>query len=122
MSVIHTCQIKLHRTLYQVQKVSKQFTSKFGIISRVDVLDNQGSSSFKFNSSFVIWRNVRMFLDTTTFINHHVDKCTIYQNTINNVPNLFMWIRVVPHQFDITTIFKVARIRRFLGESHILTP
>ena len=48
-----TCYIKLHCTLilYQVQKASNQFTSKVGIVSRVDVIDNQGSSSFNFNSS-----------------------------------------------------------------------
>ena len=122
MSVICTCHNKLHCTLYQVQKASNQFTYKLGIISRVDVLDNQGSSSFNFNSSFVRWRNFRMFLDTTTVINHHSDKCTIHKNTIDNVLNLIMWISVVPHQVGITTIVKVAWLRRFLGEMHIHTP
>ena len=122
MSVIHTCHNKLHCTLYQVEKASNQFTSKLGIISRVDVLDNQGSSSFNFNSSFVRWRNTRMFLDTMTVINNHSDKCNIYQNTIDNVLNFIMWISVVPHQVGITTIVKVAWIRRFLGETHIHTP
>ena len=51
MPVMFTCYIKLHCTLYQVQKASNQFTSKVGIVSRVDVIDNQGSSSFNFNSS-----------------------------------------------------------------------
>ena len=121
MSVIRTCHNKLHCTLYQVQKASNQFTSKLGIISRVDVLDNQGSSSFNFYTSFVRKWNIRMFLDITTVINHYLDKCIIYQNTIDNVLNLIMWISVVPHQVDITTIFKVAWIRRFLGEAYIHT-
>ena len=63
-----------------------------------------------------------MFLDTTIAINHHSDKCTIYQNTVDNVLNLIMRISVVPHQVGITTIVKVAWIRRFLGEMHIHTP
>ena len=88
MPVIRTCHNKLHCTLYQVEKASNQFTSKLGIISRVDVLDNQGSSFFNFYSSFVRWRNFGMFLDTTTVINYHSDKCTIYQNTIDNVLNV----------------------------------
>ena len=54
---------------YQVHKASNEFTVKFGIVSRVDVLDDQGSSSFNFNSSFVRMWNIRMFLDTTTAIN-----------------------------------------------------
>ena len=121
MSVIRTCHDKLHSTFYRVDKPSNQFTSKFGIVSRVDVLDNQGSSSFNFNSSFVRWRNVRMFLDTMTVINHHFDKYTMYQNTIDNALNVIMWISVVPHQVGITIIVKVAWIRRFLGETHIHT-
>ena len=63
-----------------------------------------------------------MFLDTTAVVKNHSDKCTIYQNTVENAPNLIMWISVVPHQFGITTIFKVAWIRRLLGETHIHTP
>ena len=47
-----------------IKIISNQFTCKFSIFSTVDVLDNQGSSSFNFNSSFVRWRNFRMFLDT----------------------------------------------------------
>ena len=46
-SVIHTVHNKLHYTFYCVHKASCHFTFKFGIVSRVDVLDNQGSSSFK---------------------------------------------------------------------------
>ena len=95
MSVIRTCHNKLHCTLYQVQKTSNQFTSKFGIVSRVDVLDNQGSSFFKFYSSFVRKWNFRMFLDTTTVINHHFDKCTIHKNTIDNGLNLIMRISLL---------------------------
>ena len=121
MSSIRTCHNKLNWTDY-VEKASPYFTSKFGIVSRVDVLDNQSSSSFNFNSSFVRWRNIRMILDTTTVIKHHFDKCTIYKNTIGNVLNLIMWISVVPHQVGITTIVEVAWIRRFLGETHIHTP
>ena len=90
MSVIRTCHNKLHCTLKSVDKASNEFTVKFGIVSRVDVLDYQGSSSFNFNSSFVRWRNFGMFLDTTTVINHHSDKCTIYQNTIDNVMNAIL--------------------------------
>ena len=122
MSVIRTCHTKLHYTLHQVQKASNQFTSKFGIVSRVDVLDNQGSSSFNFDSSFVRWRNFRMILDTTTVINHDFDKITTNQNTVGNVQNFILWISVVPHQFGITTIGKEAWIRRFLSEMHIHTP
>ena len=122
MSVLCTCHNKLHCTLKRVKKASNEFTVKFGIVSRVDVLDNQGSSSFNFNSSFVRWRNTRMFLDTMTVIKNHSDKCTIYQNTIDNVLNFIMWISVVPHQVGITTIVKIAWIRRFLGEVHIHTP
>ena len=122
MSVIRTCHNKLHCTLKSVDKASNEFTVKFGIVSRVDVLDYQGSSSFNFNSSFVRWRNFGMFLDTTTVINHHSDKCTIYQNTIDNVMNVILWVGVVPHQVGITTIVKVAWIRRFLGKTHICTP
>ena len=122
MSVIHTCHNKLHCTLKNVDKASNEFTSKFGIVFRVDVLNNQGSSSFNFNSSFVRWRNVRMFLDTTTLINYHSDKYTIYQNTIDNALNDIMWVSVVPHQVGISTIVKVAWIRRFLGETYIHTP
>ena len=122
MSVIRTCHNKLHCTLKSVDKASNEFTVKFGIVSRVDVLDYQGSSSFNFNSSFVRWRNFGMFLDTTTVINHHSDKCTIYQNTIDNVMNVILWVGVVPHQVGITTIVKVAWIRRFLGKTYICTP
>ena len=122
MSVIRTRHNKLHRTLKSVDKASNEFTVKFSIVSRVDVLDNQGSSSFNFNSSFVRWRNTRMFLDTMTVIKNHSDKCNIYQNTIDNVLNFIMWISVVPHQVGITTIVKVTWIRRFLDETHIHTP
>ena len=122
MSVIRICHDKLHSTFYRVDKPSNQFASKFGIVSRVDVLDNQGSSSFNFNSSFGRWWNVRMFLDTMTVINHHFDKYTMYQNTIDNALNVVMWISVVPHQVGITIMVKVAWIRRFLGETHIHTP
>ena len=62
-----------------------------------------------------------MFLDTTTVINHHFDKCTVYQNTIDNALNVIMCINVVPHQVGITTIVKVAWIRRFLDKMHIQT-
>ena len=122
MSIIRTCHNKLHCTLYIVRKASPHFTSKIRIVSRVDVLDDQGSSSFNVNSSFVRWRNFRMFLDTTSVTNHHLDKYSIYQNTIDNVLNLIMWISVVPHQVNITAIVKVAWIRRFLGKTHIHTP
>ena len=98
MSIIRTCHNKLHCTFYQVGKASPNLTFKFSIVSRVYVLDNQGSSSFNSNSSFVRWRNIRIFLDTMTTINHHFDKCIIYQNTIDNVLNAIMWISVVPHQ------------------------
>ena len=120
--VIHTCHNELNCTSNVHKEASHHSTSKFGIVSRVDVLDNQGSSSFNFNSSFVRWRNTRMFLDTTTAIKNHSDKCTIYQNTIDNVLNFIMWISVVPHQVGIATIVKIAWIRRFLGETHIHTP
>ena len=122
LSVIRTRYNKLNRTLYLVDKASKHITTKFGIVSRVDVLDYQCSSSFNFNSSFVRKWNIRMFFDTTTVINHHLDKCTIYQNAIESALNVIMWISVVPHQVCITTIAKVAWIRRFLGETHIHTP
>ena len=122
MSVIRTRHNKLHCTLKSVDKASNEFTVKFGIVSRVDVLDNQGSSSFNFNSSFVRWRNVWIFLDTKTVIDHHFDKYTIHLNFIENVLNFIMWISVVPHQLGITTIVKVTWIRRFLGETHIYTP
>ena len=122
MSVISTCHNKLNCTFYWVGKASPYFTFKFGIVSRVDVLYDQGSSSFNFNSSFVRCRNIRIFLDTMTAINHHSDKFTTNQNTIENVLNVIMWISVVPHQVGITTIDKVAWIRRFLGEMHIHTP
>ena len=62
-----------------------------------------------------------MFLDTMTVINQHFDKYTIDQNTIDDVLNFIMWISVVPHQVGITTIVKIAWIRRFLGEMHIHT-
>ena len=122
ISVICTCHNKLHCTLKSVDKASNEFTVEFGIVAMVDVLDNQGSSSFNFNSSFVRWRNVQMFLDTKTVIDHHVNKYTIHQNFIKNVLNFIMWISVVPHQLGITTIVKVAWIRRFLDEMHIHTP
>ena len=122
MSVIRTYHNKLNCTFYQIPKASPCFSFKFDIVSRVDVLDNQGSSSFNFNSSFVRWRNVRMLLDTTTVINHHCVKYTIYQNTIANALNFIMWISVVSHQNGITTIVKVAWIKRFLSETHIHTP
>ena len=122
MSVIRTCHNKLHCTLYRVGKASPHFTFKYGIVSRVDVLDNQGSFFFNLNPSFVRWRNSRMFLDTATVIKHHSFKCTIYQNTIDNALNVIIWISVVPHQVGIATIVKVAWIRRFLGETHIHTP
>ena len=121
LSELHTCHNKLHCTFYFVRKASQHFTFKFGVVSRVDVLDNQGSSSFNFNSSFLRQRNRRMFLDMTV-IKNHSDKCTIYQNTIDNALNLIMWISVVPHQVGITTIVKIAWIRGFLGEMHIHTP
>ena len=121
MSLIRTCHNKLHCTFYWVRKASKHITLKFSIVSRVDVLDNQGSSSFNFNSSLVRLRNVRMFLDTKTAIHQQSDKCIFYQNTIDNVLNFIIWIIVVPHQLGITTIVKVAWIRRFLGEMHVHT-
>ena len=121
MFVILTCHNKLNCTFNCFDKASNEFTVKFGIVSRVDVLDNQGSSSFDFNSSFVRWRNIRTFLDTMTALHHYFDKCTTYQNTIDNVLNLIMWISVVPHQVGITTIVKIAWIRRFLGEMNIHT-
>ena len=120
MSVIHTCHNKPDFTCNV--PFFPYWTFKFGTVFRFDVLNNQCSSSFNFNSSFVRWRNVRMFLDTTTVINHHSDKCTIYQNTIDNVLNLILWISVVPHQVGVTAIVEVAWIRRFLGEIHIHTP
>ena len=116
-SVICTCHNKLN-CIFNFPS-SPYHTSKFSIVSRVDVLDNQGCSSFNFNSSFVGNWNIRMFLDTTTVINHHSDKCTIYQNTIDNVLNLILWISVVPHQVGVTAIVEVAWIRRFLDETHI---
>ena len=97
-------------------------TATRSIVSRVNVLDDQGSSSFNFNSSFVRMWNIRMFLDTTTVINHHSDKCTIHKNTIDNGLNLIMRISVVPHQLGIITIVKEAWIRRFLGETHSHNP
>ena len=63
-----------------------------------------------------------MFIDTITVIKHHFDKCTIYQDTIDNVLNLIMCISVVPHQVGITTIVEVAWIRRLLDETQIHTP
>ena len=122
MSVIHTCHNKLNCTFKIPCKASLHFTFKFGIVPRVDVLDNQGSSSFNFNSSFVRWRNFRMFLHTTTIIKNHSGKCTFYQNTKESTLNLIKWISVVPHQVGITTIVKIAWIRRFPGETHIHTP
>ena len=44
----------------------------------------------------------------------------IYQNHEENAVH-FMWISVVPHQVGITTIVKVAWIRRFLSEMHTHT-
>ena len=120
-SVIHTCHNKLHSTLFFGDRVSPYLTSKLGVVSRVDVLDYQSSSSFNFNSSFVRWINRRMFLHTTTAIHKQSGKYIFYQYTIDNVLNPIMWIIVVPHQVGITTIFKVAWIRRFLGETHIHT-
>ena len=122
MSVIRTCHNKMHCTIHLAKKASCELTFKFGIVSRVDVLDNQGSSSFNFNSSLVRLRNVRMFFDTKTAIHQQFDKCIFYQNTVDNDLNLIMWISVVPYQVGITTIFKVAWIWRFLGETHIHTP
>ena len=121
MLVIHTCHNKLNRTGKCVDR-SVQFTSKFGIVSWVDGLDNQGSSSFNFNSSFVRKRNRRMFLDTIAVIDYHFEKCTVYHNAKGNALNRIMCISVVPHQVGITTIVKVAWIRRFLGERRIHTP
>ena len=121
MTVICTCHNKLHITLRR-DYASPEFTLKFSIVSRVDVLDNQGSSSFNFNSSFERFRNFRMFLDTKTVINQHFNPITIYQNIIDNALNAILWISVVPHQVGITTIDKVAWIRRFLGEMQIHTP
>ena len=101
-------------------KPSYEFTFKFSTVSRVDVLDNQGSSPFNFNSSCVRWRNIRMLLDTIVVSINHSDICTIYQNHEENAVH-FMWISVVPHQVGITTIVKIAWIRRFLSEMHIHT-
>ena len=120
-SVIHTCHNKLHCSFYRVEKASPHFTFKSGIVFRVDVLDNQGSSSFNFHSSFVRWRNITMFLDTMTVINNHFDKCTSHLNTIESALNIIMWISVVPHQVGITTIVKVDRIIRFAGKTHTHT-
>ena len=75
--------------------------------------------TFNFNSSFVRWRNWRMFLQIMTVVKNHCFKFTIYQNTVGNGCNFIMWISVVPHQVGITTFVKVAWIRRFLGEFHI---
>ena len=122
MSEIHTCHNKLNCMYNWSKKASCEFTFKFSIISRVNVLDNQGSSSFNFNSSSVGLRNIWMFSDTTTFSNNHSDICSINQNTIDNSLNFIMWISVVPHQLGITTIVEVAWIRRFLDEMHICTP
>ena len=118
MSLMHTCHNKLNCTFNTPWKASPHSTFKFGIVSRFDVLDDQGSSSFNFHSSFVRWENVRMFLDTTTVIKHHSHKCTIYQNTIDNVLNLILRIGVVPHQLGATAIIEVAWISRLLGETH----
>ena len=63
-----------------------------------------------------------MLLATMTAINYHSEKITIYQNTIGDVLNFVFWISIVPHQFGITTIVKVAWIRRLPGEMHIHTP
>ena len=122
MSEIHTCHNKLNCMYNWSKKASCEFTFKFSIISRVNVLDNQGSSSFNSNSSSVGLRNIWMFSDTTTFSNNHSDICSINQNTIDNSLNFIMWISVVPHQLGITTIVEVAWIRRFLDEMHIHTP
>ena len=94
-SVIHTCHNKLHCTFYRVEKASPHLTFKSGIVFRVDVLDNQGSSSFNFHSSFVRWRNITMFLDTMTVINHHFDKCTSHLNTIERT----FWWAFTPEKF-----------------------
>ena len=110
ISVILTCHNKLNCTFNFPWWASPHSTFKLGIVSRVDVLDNEGSSSFDFNSSFVKWGNVRIFSDTLTVINYQADKCIIYQNTIDNELNVIMWISVVPHQVGITTIVKVAWI------------
>ena len=53
MSVIRTCHNKLNCTFNLAWKASPHFKFDFGIVFRVDVLDNQGSSSFNFNSSFI---------------------------------------------------------------------
>ena len=119
---IRTCHNKLNCTFNCPWWACPHFTFKFAIVSGVDVLDNQGSSSFNFNSSFVKWRNARIFLDTLTVIKYQFGKFIIYHHTIDNELNLIMWISVVPHQVGITTIVKVAWIRRFLGEIHIHTP
>ena len=121
-SVIRTCHNKLNCTINLAWRASPRFKFDFGIVFRVDVLDNQGSSSFNFNSSFIRWRNWRIFFHTTTVLINHFDKHIIYQNTINNALNLIKWISVVPHQVSITTVFKIAWIRRFLGDFHIHTP
>ena len=121
MSAIHTCHNKLNCTFNLPWRAFPHFTSKFGIVSSADVLDNQGSSSFNFNSSFVRWRNWRMFLQTMTVVKNHYFKFTIYQNTEGNGCNFIMWISIVPHQVGITTFVKVAWIRRFLGEYQIHT-
>ena len=121
-TVLRTCHNKLNCTFNWANKASCEFTFKFSIVSGVDVLDNQGSSPFNFNSSFVRWRNIRMFLDTTIVSKNHSDICTIYQNSIDNALNIIMWISVVPHQVGITTIVKEAWTRRFMGEMHTHTP
>ena len=53
MSVICTCHNKLNCTFNLAWKASPRFKFEFGIVFRVDVPDNQGSSSFNFNSSFI---------------------------------------------------------------------
>ena len=53
---------------------------------------------------------------------NHFDKLIIYQNTEKNALSLIKWISVVPHKLGITTIVKIAWIRRFLGDLHICIP
>ena len=119
MSTRRTCHSKLN---YTFNFLSPHFTFKFGIVSRVDVLDKQGSPSFNFNSSLIRWRNITMFLDTTTAPENHFFICILYQNTKDDASSRIKWISVVPYKLGITTIFKIAWIRRFLGETHIHTP
>ena len=119
MSARRTCHNKLNFTF---MLTSPRFKFKFGIVSRVDVLDNQGCSSFNFNSSLIRWRNITMFLDTMTVPKNHFYIFTFYQCAEDDALSLIKWISVVPYKLGITTIFKIAWIRRFLSDFHIHTP